>query len=50
MPLQKAKMLAKNQVELLTESDLIALQSFGQECPSSNLNEIPFTVFIFQRP
>jgi hypothetical protein len=50
MPLKKAKMLVRNQVELCAKSDLIALQSFGQECPRSILNKFPLTVFIFQRP
>jgi hypothetical protein len=49
MPLKKAKMPVRNQVELCAKRDLIALQSFGQECPRSILNKFPLTVFIFQR-
>jgi hypothetical protein len=49
MPLKKAKMPVRKQVELCAKSDLIALQSFRQECPRSILNKFPLTVFIFQR-
>jgi hypothetical protein len=48
MPLKKAKMPVRNQVELCAKSDLIALQSFGQECPSSILNKFPFRYLFFK--